>query len=68
MATFRPRTVADGEPMRTIGGGLYFTCCDCGLTHFLLVEDCGDGELVLRGWRDEAATLWHRARRKRSGR
>ena len=48
----------NGEPGITVGGFIYFTCCDCCLTHLLKIEvaEHAKEEFLITGWRDDFLT------------
>ena len=48
----------NGEPNITKGGFIYFTCCDCCLTHLLKIEvaEHAKEEFLITGWRDDFLT------------
>ena len=65
MARYKP--LEDGE-MRLIPGKKYvfphkLMCCDCGLTHLVVLRITSPSKAAFFAWRDKRATAARRSRR-----
>jgi len=63
------KNLLDGEPvkLRAYGYGTWLwnlTCCDCGLTHLLLIQHHGKGVLKVYPYRDDHLTKKARKKKK----
>ncbi len=54
----------DGEPVFAKDGILYFGCCDCGLTHMVVVTTINQYDVELRFFRDGQRS-YHRRKNKK---
>ena len=49
--------LTDGEPVYAKNGLLYFSCCDCGLTHMVVVTTITDTDVELRFFKDASRSF-----------
>ena len=56
--------LGDGEPIYATDGILYFSCCDCGLTHMLIATVIGKTDVEMRFFRDGQRS-YHRRKNKK---
>ena len=54
----------DGEPIYAKDGIMYFSCCDCGLTHMLIASVIGKTDVEMRFFRDLQRS-YHRRKAKK---
>lgn len=56
--------LSEGEPIYAKDGILYFSCCDCGLTHMLIATPLNPHDVELRFFRDNQRS-YHRRKNKK---
>ena len=56
--------LSDGEPVYAGDGMLYFSCCDCGLTHLVVATVINKTDVEMRFFRDGRRT-YHRRKAKK---
>ena len=56
--------LGDGEPIYAKDGILYFSCCDCGLTHMLIATVIDKVDVEMRFFRDGQRS-YHRRKAKK---
>lgn len=57
-------SLADGQPIYAKDGILYFSCCDCGLTHMVIATVIDKTDVEMRFFRDGRRSYFRRKAKK----